>query len=191
MASVFTYLCVTCNTDLGADGAAVESHLAANQTHSVRGVLYDASHAVNTIEGRIITSGNRSYAYDSARAKWLSVIRDHVMFSIPTTGQKNVYMRLWGAVTPSANSMGYLVPYNATITKLIGTRSVATNATMSVRVYGGADLASIAIANNVLSGQDLTINVDVAANTVLSSYLGAAGGGDSYPQLIMEIAWRI
>jgi hypothetical protein len=191
MPSIFTHLCVSCNTDLGASGATVESHITANPTHSVRGVLYDDTHTVSNIEGRIVTSGNRAYAYDATRNKWLSVIRDHVMFGIPTTGQKNVYMRLWGMMTPLASSMGYIVPYNATITKLIGTRSVATNATMSVRVYGAADLASLVIANNVLSGQDLTINADVSANTVLSSYLVATGGGDSYPQLVVELAWRI
>jgi hypothetical protein len=191
MAIVSTYLCVSCNTDLGAKGTTVESHLASNPTHTVREVIYNNSSAVSAIQGRVIVYNNIPFAYDASRTKWLSVMRYYLDFGIPATGVKNLYMRLYGFMTPASSDMGYRVKANATITKLVATRSTATGATFSVRQYGGADIASIAIANNVLSGTDLAVNADVAAGTNLSAYLAATGGGDYNPQLVVELAWRI
>jgi len=121
----------------------------------------------------------------------LSASRVNIGFSIPAATQNNIYQRLWATMTPTANSMGYLVPANATITGLFATRSAGTGTGIfSVRVYGAADLVTITLQANVLSGTSLTTNVNVNSGTILSSYL-TGGAASSYPQLVVELAWRI
>ena len=195
MSGITRYRCITDNTDLGPDAASVEAHLAANPTHSVEEVLFDSSKTLANIEGptRIYTNAsylNGVYTYDNARGLWLSANRIYVEWGIPSTNQNNVYSRLWGSMTPTAASMGFLVHGNATITALTATRSAGTGTGIfSVRVYGGADLASITLTANVLSGS-ATANVNISDGTILSSYL-TGSTTSSYPQLVVELALRI
>lgn len=191
MASVFTYLCVSCNTDLGAKGDTLESHLVANPTHAVRRVLYDDSHTPSTVEGRVISYNNVPFSYDASRSKWLSVMRYYIGYGIPTTAQKNVYLRLDGNITPVSADMGYYVKNNATITKLIATRTAGKSATIDLRVYGGAALVSIGQANNSVLDTNLAVDTDISAGTLLSSYLTSSSTGSDYQQLVVELAWRI
>lgn len=196
MASVTRYRCMSCNTDLGADGATVESHLTANPTHSVEEVLYHSTKTVDNIEGptRIYANAvylNGVYVYDNTRSLWLSANRINVLYGIPAATQNNVYLRLSGAMTPSTANMGFYVHGDATIVGLIATRSAGTGTGIfSVRVYGGADLTSITLGAGVLSGSDSTIDVNVADGTKLSTYL-TGSTTSSYPQLVVEMALRI
>jgi hypothetical protein len=191
MASVTRYRCITCNTDLGAKGTDVESHLTSNPTHSVEEVLYDGSKTVANIEGPTRIYNNEVFQYDNVRELWLSANKVDILFAIPAATQNSVYQRLWGAMTPTANSMGFYVPANATITGLVATRSAGTGTGIfDVRVYGGSAVTSITLSAGVLSGSDSTINVNVNAGTILSSYLSGSATS-SYPQLVVEIAYRI
>lgn len=196
MASLTRYRCLSCNTDLGADGATVESHLTANPTHSVEEVLFDSTETLDSIEGttRIYSNAvylNGVYTYDNSRSLWLSANRINVLYATPAATQNNVYMRLSGAMTPISNAMGFYVHGNATIVGLTATRSAGTGTGIfSVRVYGAADLASITLTAGVLSGTNSTVNVNVADGTRLSAYL-TGSTTSSYPQLLVELALRI
>jgi hypothetical protein len=192
MAVVSTFLCVTCNTDLGAAATNVETHLTANPTHTVKEILYDDSHTVADIEGRVITYNNEPYAYDTYRSRWLSVMRDYVIFAIPSTLQRNVYLRLWGMMTPTSNAMGYRIRANSTITDMIATHSavIGGDVTFGLRVYGGADLQTIYIPTGYTSWTYAPPGLDIVAGTNLSCYLSNSTR-TSYPQLIIEIARRM
>jgi hypothetical protein len=196
MASVFRYRCLSCNTDLGADGSIVESHLTANPTHSVEEVLFYSTKTLENIEGptRIYNNAtylNGVYTYDNSRGLWLSANRINIVYAIPAATQNNVYQRLWGSMTPTTNAMGFLVHGDATIIGLTATRSAGTGTGIfSVRVYGAASLTSITLGAGVLSGTDSTINVNVSDGTILSSYL-TGSTTSSYPQLVVELALRI
>jgi hypothetical protein len=156
----------------------------------IRELVFDSSELVSTVEGLTKVESGILYTYDSGRSKWLSKFRTNLTYCIPTTGRRGVYLRLYD-ITPAANTMGFLVPYDATITALTATRSAGTvAANYSVRVYGAADLTLIGLAAYVMSGYDGSINVDISAGTILSSYLTGTGGGSDYPQLIVEIARR-
>jgi hypothetical protein len=182
---------MTCNTDLGADGASVDSHLASNPTHTVGNLIFDNSETIATVQGITRVYNNELFAWDESRQKWLSVTRRMLMFGIPTTNQNNVYLRYFGVMTPSSNRMGYEVPSSATITKLTASRNTGTGTgIMSIREYGAADLASITLTANVYAGSNLALNVDVTAGQNLSGYL-TGSASSSYPQLSMELAWRI
>jgi hypothetical protein len=193
MAVISTYLCVSCNTDLGAGGAVVESHLMSNPTHVVREILYDDSQTVDTVEGRVITYNNEPYAYDTYRSRWLSVMRDYIFWGIPATGQRNVYLRLNGVMTPTSSAFGYSVRANSTITDMVATASaaVARDSTFGIRIYGGANLQTIYIPVGYTSWTYAPPAFDVAAGTNLSCYLSSSNPGPSYPQLVAEIARRI
>lgn len=190
MAETFCYVCDTCNTNLGAGGALIDAHLNSYPTHLIRELIYDDSRTVAQVTGLTKVEGGILYSFDETRNKWLSKHRIHIEYAIPTTNRKNVYMRLY-ETTPATTDMGFLVPYAATITKLIGSRSSSPQGTtMDVRVYGQSALATVSLATNVYVGIDEALNVDVAAGTILSGYVGGQGTGSSYPQLIVEIARR-
>jgi hypothetical protein len=196
MASINRYRCLSCNADLGADGATVESHLAANPTHSVEEVLFGSTKTLENIEGptRMYTNAaylSGVYIYDNARGIWLTANRINVLYSIPAATQNNVYQRLYGSMTPTTAAMGFLVHGDATIIGLTATRSAGTGTGIfSVRVYGAANLTSITLGAGVLSGTDSTINVNVADGTIISSYL-TGSATSSYPQLVVELARRM
>jgi hypothetical protein len=193
MAVVSTYLCVSCNTDLGAGAADVESHIIANPTHSVREVLYDDSQTVATVEGLVILYNNEPFAYDSYRNRWLSVRRDYIFWSIPATGQRNVYLRLEGIMTPTSTAFGYRVVDDSTITDIVVSASanVTRDSNFGIRVYGGADMQVVFIPVGYSSWTYAPPGLDVAAGTNLCCYLSSANPGPSYPQAVVEIARRI
>ena len=191
MVATTRYYCITCNTDLGADGATVDSHLASNPTHTVGPLIYDDSETIATIQGITRIYNNELYAWDELRQKWLSVSRRMIMYGIPSNNQNNVYMRYFGVMTPSSNRMGYKVPSDGTITKIVASRSAGTGTGIfSARVYGAANLASITLGANIYGGNDQTLNVDISAGINISGYL-TGSATSSMPQMTIEIAWRI
>jgi hypothetical protein len=193
MAVVSTYLCISCNTDLGAAATNVESHIVANPTHSVREILYDNSQTVSTVTGLVITYNNEPYSYDTYRSRWLSIAREYILWGIPSTGQRNVYLRLSGMMTPTSNAFGYRVTDNSTITDVVVTASanVVNNANFGIRIYGGADMQVVFIPIGSSSWTYAPPGLDVAAGTNLSCYLSSNNPGPSYPQAVVEIARRI
>jgi hypothetical protein len=191
MASAYRYRCKTCNTDLGAAGTDVETHLVSNPTHSVEELLFYDTKTVDNVEGTTRIVNNELYTYDNSRSLWLSTNRFTVGYAIPAATQNNVYLRLWGGMTPTVNTMGFIVPFDATITTIVATRSAGTGTGIfDVRVYGAAALTSITLTAGVLAGQNLAVNVNVSAGTNLSSYLSGSATS-SYPQLVIEIASRM
>lgn len=188
MAAILTYQCLTCNVNLGAGGADVTTHLASYPTHSIREIIYDNSETLDSIEGTTRVSNGELYSYDESRSLWLSVSRTLVPYGIPTTNQINVYMRLWGTMTPTTVTMGYYFSTNSRIVSLAATRSAGTGtAVMSLRHYGGAEITNYTLSAGVLSGYSLTTNVAVSAGTYLCCYLSGTAGS-SYPQLVVETA---
>jgi len=191
MAGIDRYYCITCNTDLGADGNLVDSHLASNPTHTVGTITLDNSETIATVQGITRVYNNELYSWDELRQKWLSVNRRMIMYGIPSNTQNNVYLRYFGVMTPSSANMGYELPSNGTITKIVASRNAGTGTGIfSARVYGSSNLASITLTANVLGGNDLSINVDVTAGINISGYL-TGSTTSSQPQMTIEIAWRI
>jgi hypothetical protein len=191
MAGTSVYYCKTCNTDLGADGASVDTHLAANPTHIIDDVILDSTKTISTVQGITRVYNNELYTWDETRQKWLSVNRMTVLWGSPSSNQNNVYIRLWGSIIASNTNSGYILPYNATIVKAQADRTAGTGTMVSnVRPYGGADLYTYTLGAGVLYGNSNDVNTDLSSGVRLCCYLGSSANS-SYPIFTMELAWRI
>lgn len=191
MAGTSVYYCKTCNTDLGADGASVDSHLAANPTHIIGDVILDSTETIATVQGITRVYNNELFTWDETRQKWLSVNRTQIVWGIPSNNQNNVYMRRWGAMITSSANVGVILPYSATIVKAQANRTAGTGTMVSkVRPYGGADLYSYTLAAGALYGNSNSENTDLSSGVRLCCYLQSSATS-SYPFFMIEVAWRI
>jgi len=189
MAVIFTYQCLTCNTNLGSDGGDISLHMSTYPTHTIREILYDDSNTLDTVEGTTRVYNNELYSYDESRGLWLSVTRSVLGYGIPSTNQVNVYLRLWGTMTPNNVNMGYYLTESSVITSIVATRTAGTGTGIfTLMSYGGSAITTYTLNAGVLSGYSMSVNVQTSG--LVCCYLSGTTGS-SYPQLVMEVATRI
>lgn len=126
------------------------------------------------------------YAYDGARAKWLSVDRNTVSWSRGSTGTSNEYLRAHDA-SPSSNN-GYRVIRNATITAVAAQTN--TNETWNLLILkndGNVSITFLTMTNETGKHENNT-NINVDEGDFIQAY--CLGSNINHPLASIEFAWR-
>jgi hypothetical protein len=85
--------------------------------------------------------------------------------------------------------MGYYLTESSVITSIVATRSAGTGTGIfTLRPYGGSTITTYTLNAGVLSGYNMSVNVQTSG--LICCYLSGTAGS-SYPQLVMEVATRI